>query len=93
MGRSYVIDHCMAALLEEQKERNYRVYVTDCLRTISKNTAIMAASWTEKEDVSYIDIPYRDLLDYDRKPKGEKTSEEIISEIMADLGEKEVEAE
>ena len=39
-GRGYVIDHCVAAFFAEQKERLYRIYITDSLQAIVENTAL-----------------------------------------------------
>lgn len=35
-----MIDHCVAAFAAEQKERLYRIYVTDSLQSIVENTAL-----------------------------------------------------
>ena len=35
-----MIDHCVAAFHAEQKERLYRIYVTDSLQSIVENTAL-----------------------------------------------------
>lgn len=72
MGRGYVIEHCVSTLNSLRQEENYRVYITELLRTIAKGVGY---------DVKY---RYSDLLnDTKAKPQAseERTSEEIITNI------------
>lgn len=40
-GKGYVIDYCIAFFREKEKEEAFRVYVTDALKVLTKNTATM----------------------------------------------------
>ena len=39
MGIGYVIEHYIAFFQKEQKDKAYRLYVTDALKIITENTA------------------------------------------------------
>lgn len=76
MGIGYVIDHYISYFHKEQKEKAYKVYVTDVLRTISENTAKSVGG-------SYVKMRYLDMID---PPKQEtRTAEEIIENIRSKL--------
>lgn len=76
MGIGYVIDHYISYFHKEQKEKAYKVYVTDVLRTISENTAKSVGG-------SYVKMRYLDIID---PPKQEtRTAEEIIENIRNKL--------
>ena len=73
MGRGYVIEHCVSTLNSIRKEENYRVYLTDVLRVISKG-------------VGYeIKLSYADFLKKakDSQEEDERTPDEIINTIKA----------
>lgn len=83
-GSGYVIDHCISAFANEQEkikrweeEKQYRYYLTDCLKLITENTAKFAGG-------SYISNRYEDIID--SKPIIEKTGDEIASEIIINAG-------
>lgn len=73
MGRGYVIEHCVSTLNSIRKEENYRVYITDILRVISKG-------------VGYeIKLGYADFLEKaeNSQETEERTPDEIINTIKA----------
>lgn len=73
MGRGYVVEHCVSTLNAIRKEDNYRVYLTEVLRTISKG-------------VGYeIKLGYADFLEKSKNSQEteERTPDEIISTIKA----------
>ena len=73
MGRGYVIEHCVSTLNSIRKEENYRVYITDILRVISKG-------------VGYeIKLGYADFLEKSKnsQEEEERTPDEIINTIRA----------
>lgn len=73
MGRGYVVEHCVSTLNAIRKEDNYRVYLTEVLRMISKG-------------VGYeIRLGYADLLESSKKgqEEAERTPDEIIDTIKA----------
>ena len=63
---------------EQQKEMAYRVYVTECLRITTENTAKQSRG-------SYIDKPFTDFIG-NNKPKDERTAEEIIADVAKRAG-------
>lgn len=76
-GSGYVVDHCMAALAEQGKEKRYKVYVTDTLQGIFE---LLYAYMTRKE----AGIPrWIDLEEKREKPaeKPQESAEEIISRM------------
>ena len=83
-GNGYVIDHCIAVFTNEQEEikkceeeKQYRYYLTDCLKLIAENTAKYAGG-------SYISNRYKDIVD--PQPIMEKTGDEIAAEIIMKAG-------
>ena len=72
-----MIDHCISAFLERQDEKLYRIYVTDNLQRIAKNTAGFNGG-------EYPTVRYADLIDR-RAPKKQETAEEIIDRIKTKL--------
>lgn len=56
----------------------YRIYVTECLRMITENTA-------KQRGGSYINKPFADVIG-NNKPKDERTAEEIIADISFRAG-------
>ena len=63
---------------EQQKEMAYRVYITECLRITTENTAKQSGG-------SYIDKPFTDFIG-NKKPKDERTAEEIIADVAKRAG-------
>ena len=63
---------------EQQKEMAYRIYVTECLRIMTENTAKQSGG-------SYINKPFADVIG-NNKPKDERTAEEIIADITKRAG-------
>ena len=58
----------------------YRIYVTECLRIMTENTAKQSESGG-----SYINKPFADLIG-SNKPNDERTAEEIIADISFRAG-------
>lgn len=47
-GRGYVVEHCISAFNEKQKEETYRLYVAEILRGIGKQVGVsFSMSYTE----------------------------------------------
>ena len=65
---------------EQQKEMAYRIYVTECLRLMTENTAKQSESGG-----SYINKPFADVIG-SNKPKDERTADEIIADISFRAG-------
>lgn len=64
-GRGYVIDHCMSSFYKYTEEHTYRIYVTDVLRFISGEKALMR---------------YYDIINV-KKKEPEKSAKEVKEQI------------
>ena len=69
--------YAMARFNQHQRDLAYRIYVTDCLRIISENTAKMGGG-------SYITAKFPDILN--PKPVDNRTGEEIAADIIKRAG-------
>lgn len=68
----------LPTVIEKHLQENlYKVYITDSLRLIGENTAKVC------DGGSYIKIRYADIID--KKPKDNRSSEEIIDLIKSKL--------
>lgn len=77
-GSGYVVDHCIAAFLEKQKQKLYQIYVTDSLKLISENTANFGGGQSPERR-------YADIIESIENPKPEVTAEEVIYDIRSKL--------
>ena len=84
-GWVYVIETCISLFQKEKENRAYQIYVTECLRIITENTAKTAALMVGNgdEEIRYITASFEDMLN--PKPRDERTAEEIISDIKTKL--------
>ena len=62
---------------QHQRDLAYRIYVTDCLRIISENTAKIGGG-------SYITAKFADIIN--PKPVDNQTGEEIAADIIKRAG-------
>lgn len=69
--------YAMARFNQHQRDLAYRIYVTDCLRIISENTAKMGGG-------SYITAKFADIIN--TKPVDNQTGEEIAADIIKRAG-------
>lgn len=69
--------YAMARFNQHQRDLAYRIYVTDCLRIISENTAKMGGG-------SYITAKFADIIN--PKPVDDRTGEEIAADIIKRAG-------
>ena len=69
--------YAMARYQSQQRDLAYRIYVTDCLRIISENTAKMGGG-------SYITSKFADIIN--QKPADNRTGEEIAADIIKRAG-------
>ena len=69
--------YAMARYQSQQRDLAYRIYVTDCLRIISENTAKMGGG-------SYITAKFVDIIN--PKPVEKRTGEEIAADIIKRAG-------
>lgn len=69
--------YAMARFNQHQRDLAYRIYVTDCLRIISENTAKTGGG-------SYITAKFADIIN--PKPVDNRTGEEIAADIIKRTG-------
>lgn len=69
--------YAMARYQSQQRDLAYRIYVSDCLRIISENTAKMFGG-------SYITAKLADIIN--PKPVEKRTGEEIAADIIKRAG-------
>ena len=69
--------YAMARYQSQQRDLAYRIYVTDCLRIISENTAKFGGG-------SYITAKFVDIIN--PKPVEKRTGEEIAADIIKRAG-------
>lgn len=67
-----MIEHCISALSQFNKEKSYQLYITECLRMITENTARFGGG-------SYMQLKYSELIE--PKPQDNRTADEIIQGI------------
>ena len=65
--------YAMARYQSQQRDLAYRIYVSDCLRIISENTAKTGGG-------SYITAKFADIIS--PKPVDNRTGEEIAADII-----------
>ena len=65
--------YAMARFNQHQRDLAYRIYVSDCLRIISENTAKIGGG-------SYITAKFEDIIN--PKPVDNRTGEEIAADII-----------
>lgn len=78
-GRGYVIDHVLASLRQEAKERRYRAYVTDSLRVITENTARSAVGGT------YITKRWIEVETHGFQ-EDERSGDEVAADVIRRIG-------
>ena len=69
--------YAMARYQSQQRDLAYRIYVSDCLRIISENTAKMCGG-------SYITAKLADIIN--PNPVDNRTGEEIAADIIKRAG-------
>ena len=69
--------YAMARFNQHQRDLAYRIYVTDCLRILSENTAKVGGG-------SYITAKFSDIIN--PKPEDNRTGEEIAADIIKRAG-------
>ena len=69
--------YAMARYQSQQRDLAYRIYVADCLRIISENTAKVGGG-------SYITAKLSDIIN--PKPVEKRTGEEIAADIIKRAG-------
>ena len=76
--------YAIARYQSQQRELAYRIYVTDCLRITTENTAKTVHALTEgKAEVHVMGIRFADVLE--NKPVDNRTADDIIEGIRNKL--------
>lgn len=78
MGRGYVIDHCVSALIQLQEDDIFKRYVATALKLISINTTGGEERYAMRHD-------YSELID--RTPADTRTAEEVIDHVLGKIKE------
>ena len=69
--------YAMARYQSQQRDLAYRIYIADCLRILSENTAKVGGG-------SYITAKFADIIN--PKPVEKRTGEEIAADIIKQAG-------
>ena len=69
--------YAMARYQSQQRDLAYRIYIADCLRILSENTAKVGGG-------SYITAKFADIIN--PKPVEKRTGEEIAADIIKRAG-------
>lgn len=76
--------YATARFNQHQRDLAYRIYVTDCLRITTENTAKTVHALTDgKEEVHVMGIRFADVLE--NKPVDNRTADDIIEGIRKKL--------
>jgi hypothetical protein len=76
--------YATARYQSQQRDLAYRIYVTDCLRITTENTAKTVHALTDgKAEVHVMGIRFADVLE--NKPVDNRTADEIIDGIRKKL--------
>lgn len=74
-GRGYVLDHVLAQLKIENRDRSYKQYIADVLQLIGENAARMVAG-------SYVSQRWSAY----QEPEDNRTGDEIALDIITRAG-------
>ena len=69
--------YVIARYQSQRRDLAYRIYVSECLRIISKNTAKMGGG-------EFVERKFSDIIN--PKPKDERSGEEIVADIIERAG-------
>ena len=69
--------YATARFNQHQRDLAYRIYVTDCLRMVTENTAKLSQG-------SYTAVKFYDIIN--PNPKDERSGEEIVAEVINKAG-------
>lgn len=76
--------YAIARYNQHQRDLAYRIFVTDCLRIMTENTAITGVAVSGgKAEASAISVRFSDIVS--QKPTDKRTADDIIKEIKTKL--------
>lgn len=76
-----MIEHCISVFCKNQKELQYKIYVTDALKAISENTARQLIDGGVVMSVRFFDLIAKKETTQEVKT-GDQVAEEVISAIF-----------
>ena len=82
MGKPYIIQHFLNGVRKENRERLYKVYVTDVLRNILTNT--VGGEERYRVEKRWIELAEKTPAEK-KEEKPEETEEEVIARIRNKL--------
>ena len=77
MGARAIVTALPIMLKQKARKEAYDVYVADCMRILTKNTAKMVGG-------EYIDVKITDII-AEKKPSNNKSGEEIAADVLRRL--------
>lgn len=72
-----IIGYVRSQLESATRDNVFKMYISDCLRIITENTAKFAGG-------SFMKMQYSELID--SKPKPQKSAEEIVADVIKRAG-------
>lgn len=85
LGSGYVIEHCVSAFSERQKEKSFKVYVTDCLQAIAANTMHIVGMNGVFDYGSKPTKRWIDLMESEKPKKEDPQTEKSTEELVDDM--------
>ena len=93
LGSGYVIEHCISAFKRMQEEKSYKIYVSDALQCIAKNTTHFVTFNGVEEYGTVMQERWIDLISgRANEPEQEeeteedtRTTDEIVSDIWKNM--------
>lgn len=80
MGPGYILEHCYEAYRQEQRETQYRAYVTEGIRMMSETIANINGG-------SYLNVRWLDMIDTANAEKADqRDGKEIAMERLEQFG-------
>jgi hypothetical protein len=82
-----VIEHCISLFSKKQKEKAYRIYVTDCLKAITENTTHLMSMNGVVDYGSTMPERWIELVDVDieKKKKIEEFNSTSADDFVDDM--------
>lgn len=82
-GIDYLIDHVLIEIKKRNKDKVYKIYISDALRAIANNTAQIAL---KKQSYILLEKRWIDIIDYKNKTNEQpeddpRSCDEIVSDM------------
>lgn len=76
-----MIDYCISFFKNQKKEEAYKLYIADCLRLISENTAKFAGG-------KYMQVRFSELVPFKEEKKKQKEEQLTVDEVKRRIASK-----